>query len=361
MSNLIPTPVVDKNGKLTTVRKKASVAPSASKLGGIAPTLGAPPAKPAEAKEYKPTQAQLKPEGHGFSVLGHEIDKYLYEHLTHGAHTRQLNIRASDVDLYTALGNVKDTPNALACMLAKDGVPDSAFLQGLSLTHLENTDEHRKETVRGAMERRIPARDFIDFERKYRGYRDDPTFLDAAQTFSIPSFNKVKGLVDEVRRGTVSFADLMTVGPKAVNNMRRFNEDVISIMKKLKDGTANYTADHLREILPKCTQNKEVNIMVDLINMYGGEYATTIKDPALAHDITLACDYDKQEYKPAVTYADEFRSQTFRNHKQVYDMFRAGVDLDFAVEHSRSYEKYSVQQIIAMHEGIAKPITGGWL
>lgn len=361
MSKLIPTPVVDKNGKLTTVHKKASGVPSATKLGGIAPTLGSTPDKRPAAKEYKPTQAQLTVNGHGFSVYGNEIDNYLFEHLTHGAHTRQINLRVSDVDLYEALGNIKDTPNALACMMAKDGVPDADFLQELSLPHLENTDELRKETMRSALERRIPAKEFIDFERKYRGYKDDPTFLDAAQTFSIPSFNKVKGLVDEVRRGTISFADLMTVGPKTINNLRRYNEDVISIMKKLGDGSANYTADQLREIFLKCGQNKEVNVMVDLIKKYGGEYATTIQDPSLAHDITLACDWDKQEYKPAVTYADNFRKQTFRNHKQVYELFRAGVDLEFAVEHSQSFEANSVRQIIALHEGISKPVSGGWL
>jgi hypothetical protein len=361
MSKLIPTPVVDKNGKLTTVHKKASAAPSGRKLGGIAPTLGNTPAKPSVTKEYKPTQAQLKPEGHGFGVYGNEIDTPLFQYLVHGAHTRQINIRLSDVDLYAVLGNIKDTPNALALISAKDGVPDAAYLEELSLTHLENTSESRKEMMRTALERRIPAKDFIEFERKYRGYKDDPTFMDAAQTYSIPSFTKVKGLVDEVRRGTVSFDDLMVVGPKTINNLRRYGEDVISIMKKLRDGTANYTADQLREIFLKCTQNKEVNVMFDLMTKYGGEYATTIQDPSLAHDITLACDWDKQEHKPAVTYADNFRQQTFRNHKQVYDLFRAGVDLDFAVEHSKSFEAHSVQQIIALHEGISKPISGGWL
>lgn len=361
MRSLIPTPVVDKNGKLTTVHKKPSAAPSASKLAGVAPTLGASKSDAQVTKEYKPTQAQLKTQGHGFPVFSKQIENGLITHLTHGAFTSVVNLRASDVDIYAALANIKDTTNALACMFVKEGVPDHEFLQTIGLPQLENTDDSRRAMIQEALERRIPASSFIAFENRNKAYKNDPYFMDAAQTSSIASFEKVKNLVDEVRRGTVSFNDLMVVGPKAINNLRRFNHDVVSMMQKLNDGSANYTAEQMRDIFMKCTQAHELDVMVQLTNKYGGEYATSIKDPSLAHDITLACDFDGRDYKDAVTYADEFRQRTFRNHKQVYELFKAGVDLDFAVEQSRKVDENSVQRIIALHSGIAKPVSEGWL
>ena len=362
MSKLVPTPVVDKNGKLTTIHKKASAAPSASRLDSIAPTLGSTSTERSVAKEYKPTATQTTPFISGYPVRSREIDPALYPLLVHGANTMHLNIKTNDVSLYETLSSFKDTTNALACLSVNNfKVPDAAFLAEHHLNHLANTDdEGRKRTMRSALERRIPAKEFIDFERRYETYKDLPTYLDAAQTYSIPSFNKVKDLVDEVRRGSILFSDLMTVGPKPINKLRRYG-DVIGMMTSLADGSADFTAEEMKSIFTKCTSYASVVAMTTLLEKYGGEYAASIEDPQLAHDTILLCDGDNQEYKPALDYIVELRSKVFRNFKEVYELFRAGVDIDFAASQSKEFDKVPVRQIIALHEGISKPVSGGWL
>lgn len=357
MGKLIPTPVVDKNGKLTTVHKKVSDVPSVPTLGSVAPKL-VDSVRPAQESSYKPTAQQLRQENRDFQVIPTRIDPGLYP-----TNRTRLTIKASDVELYEVFAFIKDSANALACMDNCGGMPDTVFLDRFRLSHLVNTDPERVKMMRAALELRIPADSFAEFDMKFSAYNDMPTYLDAAQAYAIPTLKKINGFVDEVRRGTVSMADVMEVGMKPITNIKRYSGDakVIEIMQKLADGSANYTASEVKAIFNRCGRASAVHVMMALMERNGGEFAASIKSPDLAHDISLLCDGDGIDYAEAVSYADKFRLRAFRNHRQVYNLFRAGVDLDFAVEHSAKVDEYSVQQIIALHEGIAKPVTGGWL
>lgn len=315
-------------------------------------------------KAYKPTAQQLKPERHGHQVFSSKIDPGLYPLLTHGQSTSGLNITASDVELYEALGNITDTTNALACFAANDGVPGPEFLKDHGLSHLQNTDHTRQQMMQAALERRIPAHSFVDFDRRMSAYSDLPTYLDAAQASSIPTLSKITDFVRDIRRGEISMDDVMAVGMKPIGTMNRsFGATATrQIFTKLADGTANYTAEQVKTVFSKCAKQSSAHAAMQLLREYGGEYAASVHDFELAHDISLLCGGDDHDdLDAAVMYADRFRQRTFRNHKQIYDLYRAGVDLDFAVEHSHEVDKVSVQQIVAMHEGISKPLTQGWL
>jgi hypothetical protein len=134
------------------------------------------------------------------------------------------------------------------------------------------------------------------------------------------------------------------------------------ILAGLADGSANYTTEHLKSVFGRCRNHTHAFAAMRLIDAYGGEYAATVRDFELAHHVMLLCDNDQDKnVRDAVTYIDEFRSRTFRNHKQVYDLYRAGVDLEFGVEHSQKVDATTTQQIIALHEGITNPLTDGWL
>lgn len=360
MSRLIPTQVVDKNGRTTTVHKKASVSPSGSKLGELAPSLGKAP----RSKAFTPTAQQLKSERNAFGVHAAKVDPGLHPLLPHGWNTTAITINASDVDLYAALGNIADTSNAIACFSVNDGVPDEVFLREHKLSHLGNTDPSRTELIQAALERRIPAKEFAVFDLKFSAYSDMPTYLDAAHAYSIPTLQKIPDFAHEVRRGNIKLDDVMTVGMKAIGTLKRSFGAVKTreMLASLADGTANYTAEQLKAVFGRCRANSASFVAMQLIEEYGGEYAASISDFELAHNISMLWGHDQEgSLGDAVSYADRFRQKTFRNHKQVYDLYMAGVDLDFAVEHSRKLDAISTHQIIAMHEGITKPLTQGWL
>lgn len=356
----MPVVITDKNGKITTVRKRVGGSPAAS-TAIAAPSLTGTPAS--KSRAFRPNKEQLKPENHSYPMNRSGIDPRFHQFLPHGNRTMTLNIKASDEEVYDALKKFSSVDDALCYLFVTKMGPPLSEAHMDEVESIASHDSEREVLMRNAYERRIRSYNFVQFHRRYSSNSGGPgNYLDAAQTQSIPSLEKTIGLTHAVYNGKVSLDDVMEVGVQAVRTGSRFDPDRhLSRLEKLKDGTADYTAKQLGTVLSKCKSVELAATMLKFLDEYGGDFASSIVDANQAYSVTLLCDGD-DEKRDAVEYANKFNLEgVFRNHKQIFDLYKAGVDVDFAIDRSRNFEEYSVQQIIALNAGIASPVTDGWL
>lgn len=363
----VRTPIVDRNGKQTTVHKKPAGSSPNSLLGKVAPTLGTAKAP----KPYKPIKSQTERLVQNMSVSVSHIDDRIKVDTRHvnGAGRLDISCAMSDVAVYGVLSSVDNAHDAVALMQFGVGSAENAR-EALRRFDAEDlgADEERTALVQAAFERRIPATDFIAFEQSYAHHNDGTgKYLDAAEAYSKRSFRESSFSESAphtmILSGRISLQDAKDVG--AQNFVRAYCRGRLTTMlAELNEREdAPYTASHLGEVL-KASEGKSSNenAGIRMLEKCGGDFIANVHDIGAAIEVAGRCGADGvKDWRGPIKYVDEFRFRRFRNLHEVYNLYKLGVDMEFAVEKSKEMDKYSVNDIAAMYAGVAPAMVDGWL
>jgi hypothetical protein len=370
-ANLVPTSVVDRNGRVTTVHKKPVAAPSAaSALSNIAPSLSAPEAD-AQERVFQPTKKQIEQRHHSHMLRPGAIDRRLPAGPRGYDSYSNADFTASDMEIYDVMSVTRDNETAL--VLLRDGIRSAKDAADyLSAEDRYPLMDDRSEMATKALARRLDSETLIKFSELYNpglwhsGEHLD-MYLDAAELYSYPKFQQKKGpLFSDILNGRIRLSDIKTIGIRTSHVVLTDLSNDLSTLHNLADGSANYTAEQLRDAFKTSDGNSATYFMINLMcQRHGGEWASGID----WHVGIPAQEYwrrqnkerrgkDHAEEKAFISYVDQFHKKGACSVDDMYALFTSGVELEFAAEKTK---QFPVQQVIAMHEGIAPPVTDGWL
>lgn len=368
-SSLIPTAIVDKNGKHTVVHKSlAGTNPASKALAGAAPKLDGS-TKKRSPKPFAPSKKQLEQNGIVQRIYRSMVDPQL-SGAVETSLGRELGgswsplIRITDVEGYGVISAVDTVQNALALMAAGIRSADEAY-DFLTENNLEHIAREENPLIQGALERRISLVSFIDFDANFNGITEmtPEVHLDTAEAHSSPSLRELPEIVHGIRDETISLQDVKDVGITTLSKAEtRFQ--IPEILKGIKAGTKNYTAKQLGNALKKSTDSMMEYTMIRMLQKYGGDVADSIKYPNVVsnmHDVGRKDGLSEDEMQAAAVYGDKFMQQTYLHHTYVYELFKAGVDVDFAVKAYQENNQLTTNEVIGLYNGAAAPLIDGWL
>jgi hypothetical protein len=362
--SLIPTPVVDKNGRATTVHKKPLPPAGASAvLGAVPPTLTGAEAGEA-VRPFYPTRKQEEQRHFAKSLRYDKIDRRLPNK---GTDYEWVNFSASDLEMYDVFSVTRD--NAIGMMLLNHGIRSAEDARTLMVSlDAENLIDDRSELAQKALTRRIDSAMMIEFSDYYNpalwhtGEHLD-RYLDGVELYSFPKFQNRKGpLFSDILTGKIRLEDIKTIGVKTVAN--HFNDDGdLESLRSLADGSANYTAEHLRDACKTAGGDSFSYWMVQrMCKTHGGEWAAGINwMVGSAAQGQWRRGKSIGDEKEAITYAHDFHQKLGGKVAESIALYEAGVPLEFAVEKIGASGGFTVEQVIAMHEGVPASMTSGWI
>jgi hypothetical protein len=368
-SNLVPTAIVDKNGKNTVVHKSLAGSKPASKtLAGAAPTLGGSTKKRAK-KPFTPTKKQVVTNTTFPKIYASMLDPKLIE-VVEAKYGRGLNkvwqppVKVTDVEGYGVISAVDSHQHALALMAMGIKTADDAH-EFLSEHDLEHLTYEGYPLAQEAMERRIPLESFIDFEVNGAGPDElaPDVYLDTAEAFSHKPLRDVQEIILGVRAGTIKLQDVKDVGITTISKAET-KYQLHELLEGINAGTRNYTAKQLGSVLGKCNEGVMEYTMIRMLQQYGGDVADSIKHPNVVRNMHSEGRKDKlseDEMQAAAVYGDKFMQQAYMHYTFVYEMFRAGVDVDFAANAAKENPQLTSHEIIGLSKGAAAPLIDGWL
>ena len=374
---LIPTAVVDKNGRMTTVHKKPVPSVSVpSALVSAAPSLVGPEESQEGVtpnKEFHPTKKQVTPHCFTLNLRQDTVDRRLPSRSKHDSGYQFISFDATDIEVYDVLSTTRN--HATAMVLLQEGVRTTEEARNyLKSIDAEPLIDDRSQLAQKALERRIDAATLITFGEYYNPelwHAGDhlERYLDGVEAYSYPQFqtNRRGPLLSDILTGKIRFSDIKTIGLRNCKNfiVRNGNLDTLH---ELANGSANYTAEQLRDAFNTADGNYDTYFVANLMcRKHGGEWAAGINwsvGAKACHEWLRTeretADYSATE-KEFITYANELRKTTFRQMKDIKALFKANVSLGFAVEKSADPERFTVDQLIVMHRGVPAPMVSGWL
>lgn len=262
MRNTIATPIVDKNGKLTTVHKgtaKPLPKPTSGALAASAPALGAAVKK----RAYKPLKRQRAAGQYRMRVWCENISTGMFVDPADNVYI-EASFAATEEEIFSVL-SVSSGSNAAVMLQA--GVRDREgaieYYQERGLDHLA---VDRSELMKEALQtRRIEAKAFLTFDMTHSNlnfvkdaepelfsseqYPD--TYLDAAEATSSPALNSIYygGIPDMILHRKLTYSDIKTVGIRTLMNSEN-SSFMIQKMLKLKEAgdDAKYDINHLSAV-----------------------------------------------------------------------------------------------------------------
>jgi hypothetical protein len=366
--SLVPTAIVDKNGKKTVVHKKlAGTKPASNALAGAAPKLSSP-AKKRAPKPYKPSSKQLFRDTMPQRLYQDKIDTKLLKAVKPNLGRKigdswQPVLKISDVEGYGVFSAVDTPQNALALLTAGIRTADEAhgFLIENNLKHIAREGNP---VAQSALERRIPFPSFLDFDVNLANVEMSPeTYLDTAEANGHFSLRKLPEIIKGIRDETIDLQDVKDVNVITIGRAEtRFQ--IPSLLKGIKSGEKDFTAKQLRTALEKSMDATAENIMINMLQRYGGDVADSIGSTYVVksiHELASKDRLSEDETQAACVYGDKFVRQAGHHYSLPYELFRAGVDLNFAVKVCKDSDDYTALEVIGLYNGIAAPLVDGWL
>lgn len=363
--NLVPTPIVDKNGKATTVHRKNSPAPVViTALNEVSPTVAHSgssvdrPFIPTKKQEFQRRSLRrlINPD---------KIDSRI-PHKTTGY--EWINYDASDTEVYDVLSVTRD--NITAMMLLNSGARSAEEARTLLVKYdADNLIDDRSELAQKALSRRLDPSILFEFGETYNpslwhtGVHLD-RYLDGIELYSFSRFRYKKEVLSDVLSGAIRFSDIKTIGIRMTDRHFRSDESR-SYLRALADGSATYTAEQLRDSCKTAGGHHDAYwTAMRKCQQYGGEWASGINWMVgnLAHDAWMRGKKEGDE-KEIISYANEFYKQTGNWTKitEVMKLSKAGIPVAFAAEKLMGPNSFTVEQIIAMNAGVPAPMATGWI
>lgn len=370
--NLVPEKRADKNGHLTTrwVKPDSSVPSAGTVLP--APSLNSvtEATVPLVERPFIPTKKQTRQQW--FLLTVKDIDRRLPEQSKSYGERYSLSFKATDLEVFEILSVTRDNNTAL--VLLNEGIKSAddavAYLKGISAEPLL---DDRSELADKLRERRTGAQDFFELSKYYNpalwhsGEHLD-RYLDAVEAMSHPKLRHKSGtFFSDILNGKINYSDVKTIGLRTCSRILLRGDD-LSLFHGLAEGTTNYTAEQLHEAFKTADGNYySYDEIILMSKRHGGDWATGIDwrigvlAMRAAHSVDRSDPNFSEMRKGFVEYADQFMKHADRDMKSLYEIYKAGVDLDFAVEKSADPQAYNAEQLIAMQEGVPVPMTQGWL
>lgn len=366
-AHLIPTAVVDKNGKPTTVHKKLNASGRGKSSTVPAPSLVSKTAAKKSVPK-KPLAKQLEVQHRMTDFAIFNPDPAIFDALNVNPDNEfpLAVIQASDVQMYDMFA-ILETDNAFA--LLSQGVTDSdaavELLEGNGLGHLI---VDRREMADDAISRRVNAWTFMELAARHGIGKDcDPkTYVDAARladSTALPSWThegNSNSYAHGVARGEIDYDDVMTIGVTALSK-NNGSQHVYELLKDIKSGTAGYDAELLKHLHAKSWGVTDIDAGISMAKDHGAEFVMGIQN--LQNAISVDDNYKDrsvEDRKSLISYADE-GSLVFRDlsRSDIARLHDEGVPVDFAIERVK---EQGVDRLVEIHKsGITKAVSSGWL
>jgi hypothetical protein len=239
---------------------------------------------------------------------------------------------------------------------------------------LDSLAQDNSAMMQEALERRIPALNFVALHGKYgmNGYPQG-IFLDAAEAHSSGTLSSLDGPDPmnathlRVLAEDISLADIKTVG---ISRIQKSNaaQTVLNALQFMKNGSLDCTAEDIRALIDK--NNKDNSISTPLkwalksINTYGAEFLVGVDRLMTASNMAEYYEHKAvpaHEIKELITYEGIMRrSGRSASYPHVKELWAAGVDPVMAGKHYDGKE--SVARIIgAKKSGVPTAVSEGWL
>lgn len=392
--NLIKTPIVDKNGKQTTVRKRADTGTVSKQLGNIAPTV----AKPATRKRraYKPTESQL--ENVSFMVPRSTADDRSWGKKVNRETDPELNsipiatdgryssddhcyrFSASEVEYFDVMSVVR--PWDAINLLARGIKTSDEAREFLAENNLEDLIHDKPEIAEELMRGRINVNLAASYMDEIIDADADPkNGLEWVKTCAMKTIMyKAEAIKDEMLSGNVTYADLSRVG---VRNLDPGIKEIAEyIVHSRNDNNPDFTVEDIATVTATSlsygsmqtidAKKDSLRIRLNLARFYGVNAATgysaappeatvwlrnnmlaegTVNDRELA-DLTRFCAKLKHAYYKGDNY-----------HHELVEIFRSGTPAekvsDMLADSRNSAE--AVLRLAAANNDIPLSLADGWV
>lgn len=361
-ANLIPTPIVDKNGKRTTVRKKPVSITAAAK------PLPAPAPLPA-FYDYVPTADQFAPKTIEVIQAYDRMDEYLAEITApiHGAYGwHKMKYEANDVEVYDVL-SVTSIGNANALLHAGVRSRDEA-IQFLTENDFAHSIVDNSAIVEAALRRGLSAKHYVDFCNEHHTSGIDPEIIiDAADIHGRSSYNKVPiraSISMRILDGEISAADVKTIGSQILSDSNDLRI-ILGRLASIKRGEQPYDAQQLRSYFDATSHQIGYAAAISLADRIGMDRVLPLHDKLFAvqqaDNITNFFKFPQESLYDALLFFDAFDPKP--QIHMLGDELRActaGVKPEAAAR--LRGKGMSVDDIISAHEaGISSAIAEGWI
>lgn len=293
-----------------------------------------------------------------------------------------LEVNVSDHDFYSVF-KVVDAQNAP--LLIESGLPDgNAVVEFLHRYHLTHLIRDNRRLVAKAKRRRLSPGVFYDiYTTANRNRCSTDEALSAidlyAECRSLPFVRR--HLVPLIIEKSVQYGDAKTVGFKTVESSP--NQSLLVAALKAVKTDPDTSVEHIRTILmtwdsseldhrsDRYAPHSESRNMTEsdrfrLLKKVGGEVASGLLNPVYLTrfiEAGMTKDLGRDELIRLYIYVDRVRSGTGRKDEipmeRITAMMRAGVPAESLGEGIK--EGWSDERIMALNEGIAPPLTDGWL
>jgi hypothetical protein len=359
--NLVPTSIVDKNGKRTTVRRKPAQAAADQKALPV-------PAASSEPLKHAPTEDQLAQKMFEHIQPARNIDWEVAELTGTGKITGTEHYRtsfvANDEQAYAVL-SVTGNGNASALLASgiRGAEEATAFLidNGLERVVVDNTgltDE--------ALRRGLSAKHLMRFLSDHDQAGHDPkVIVDAAVMSSKDRHEAVMTPTPAmmVLRGEVDLSQLEEVEMRYIDRADD-RKHMLRTLKEIKAGESAYDIKRLGQYLDSNKFNIGKADAIILADTIGMDRAMMLEDKNLAYqslDSFRKCGITEGQLADAALFHDRFNMQPNRSGiRDSMALFKAGVDPVKAA--SLRVKRLSVESIIEADQlGVHTSITEGFL
>jgi hypothetical protein len=367
-AHLIPTAVVDKNGKPTTVHKKLNASGSGKASSVPAPSLVSKAAAKKPARK-KPLSKQLEVKHRMTDFSSYRPDQAIYAALgVNIEHEFPLAIiQASDVQMYDMFA-ILETDNAFA--LLSQGVTDAdAAVELLESNGLGHLLVDRRDMADDALDRRVGAWTFLELASRLGiGKGCDPkTYVDAARledSTTLPRWTtngEPSSYAYGVACGDIDYDDVMSIGITELSKSDGSSQLIYDRLKDIKAGTAGYDVELLKHLHSKSLTTRDMDSGFRLAEEHGAEFVTGVRD--LSHVLSLDSDFkdrNVEDRRSLLSYAIEGGlAFHYLSNKEIARLHDESVPIDFAIERVK---EQGVDRLVEIHKsGINKAVSSGWL
>jgi hypothetical protein len=363
MSELTPVKRVDKNGVLTTKHVRAETPKKAPAVPVPAPSIKSKKttAKITASTERERWRVNIDKWGDGDQDLKFICAEY---------HPAEQTYECSDAEAYEVT-TVINPANALPLLAIGIRTADAArrFLDEAGASYLKAENSLAEQ----AIDRGIPATEFINFASKHPGYSNHDTFIDAAEAWTHPAIKQgykqraaqthsvLKPLTSMILDGDVAWSDIKEIGIKTVAHRSMGSDRFVHHLERLKNGTSGFrSAAEIADLL----SDESISIKaLDLADVYGLEGYRNLPSAnnwtAIRMNASLReRDHSKAERFEIFQYA--LRVGLNPEPTDIIALYEAGVSSEDA--RLGLVSKFTAHQIIGLHSGeVAPSVSSGYL
>jgi hypothetical protein len=361
MPNLIPQKRLDRNGRLVT--KHVRVDPKTAAASGSLPapvlaskTVVFPDGSHKEAVRIVLYNDNLRPDPELARIFG-------------GMNGTSMNLYGTSPEMYSVLSVL--APGDAAFLMTKGIDSAESVHQFLAEHSLERLVVDNSDIVQEATRRRIPAASYLRIADSGNRNLSKETAMDAAEAHGMKDLRQYDFYLD-IMRGYLTLKDIKDIGVSTITKHSQPN-DIRDYLWEINKGESAYTTKELKSLIQKSTKAElSIALTERIAKRFGMKFTLGLNDLTESFDMMNYLDrnkYSHESAKPIVEHFDEMarhRKATSGpndwNNLQYDDclkFYAAGIEP--AAAWDAVSQGVTVEQVLAMRQGIAPSISGGWL